>query len=929
MSLSADEQDALKAAQELAGGLGKIEGAAKDAESALTRVEKAASRAGRALNTHGPARLASVKSRIAETMTPDQYQTLTPAQQRSIDTIRRRNVEKWNRAINHDAIGAVVNPPVQAGGFDPSRRKLLREHLRPSDELIAGIDAREAADRAAQARTARMARIPFESEEFARGVQRDAQQKRRIEEGWNRELAAERAARRNAMISRAVGGLTIAGAGVIAGNRFADALATETQSYAGAQGTAEREMRGLVNLDVDKQAEIRRQAFAQSVSMGNPLGEASQNLYKLFSDAAMLPDDQKKAILKSGLALERISESTAAENIGALIRVMSIYGDQITDVDQAAGKLQKTVDLGSVNMKDLATRLPGIAATFKAAGWGFDDSLAATAIGSSLGGRFEDVSTDVEILARRKNRWESEGLATPGAPFIQQMSELNAKNLSVPEKIRLVGEDAFALFEQILKAVPKLKDAATQLATVKPGDLQQRVGKYESDAFVRTARMSQRMDALNEATKKGLVVEGTDRSTVAAEGVQSKARDVGWMTVMPERQRALQEALGVTGLSKLAHNKMFEGVAGDTAAMAELETGRGDSASTRRAMEARIASGAFQIADANTDKRFAPFNRFNIPALAKWDYNRAKNGWAYRVTNQSDVDAWAQMRKESGWADMPWATFERATMLRESKSGDPQKFISEERARRTPKPPPWVGGRGVAAAYSFDALAPFKSLPAFKPALAEDKLNTSFLTAAEAAMQTRMKLSIAGDDPFAVDAAREALQGLRTRQAELSQDGMISATDRRTLMQELLAGETLTPADKARAFNTSLESSLVSDLGAARKSGDRAQIDAATKRLGSFKVRQSELGDNGFTEDDAITLAGEFGGPKGVPGTQAGGEGVVILREIAGTLREIRESLPGTNSSSNLPNPTTSGVLAGWPIGARPVRIPNASPLNG
>lgn len=93
MSLSADEQDALKAAQDMAGGLGKIETAAKDAETALNRTEKAAAGLGKALATHGAARLSSIKSRIAE-MTQAEYDALKPAQQRAIDTVRRRQTVK-------------------------------------------------------------------------------------------------------------------------------------------------------------------------------------------------------------------------------------------------------------------------------------------------------------------------------------------------------------------------------------------------------------------------------------------------------------------------------------------------------------------------------------------------------------------------------------------------------------------------------------------------------------------------------------------------------------------------------------------------------------------------------------------------------------------------------------------------------------------
>lgn len=842
-TLTADEQRLVAGLKRADQQVDAITASAKEATRAIAGMDSA-------VNTHGGRSTAQISARMRAQMDPAM---LTSAQARQMEITQARAAERAMMSASRPALIA--------------NRDRIREAFERGAQREVWADSFATDQRAFQesnaekARMANRARITAAFEKTAwDGSDWENSNRRSNREALARQL---RARRRGAILSNVAGGAMVAGGGILAAGRFAEAFADENVKWAEGGSAGERDFRPLMSLgtNVDRQGAIRRQTLAQAIAAGVAPSEAAKTLYDYESDTTMFDPATRKKILNTGLQLSRVTDSTAGDNLKALIKISTVYGDSLKDLDAVASQLLKTTETGSVTMKQLSERLPDIAPAFASQGYSLQDALAATAVGSVFGGRWEDTATDTRIIGNRMWKAQEAGLVTPGASFAQQMGELQKANLSTPDLMKMFGEDALSLVRQLMGAADQLQKAANSLASAKPGDLAAKVSAYERDPMTARSLATQRLTSAGEAVLKGLRVEGnTEAQTSAGNGL--KAVDLGYLAAMDAKSAAFQSATGTSALSKLAFGQMFKRVGFDITAQASLQASQeagGDPAAIARATEDFVRGGTYRMAMENPSW----LDRMNH----RWEGGK---GPPDRPSGEADVAAWKAAQTEQGWAAMPWAVFQHSEFLKESGKGDPQAFMSGMKrtmeAARAARP-----ASQSAAAFFKPGASVFDSM---------NKGITGYLETAK---------TESGEDSNRYKAALQAANAVWQHQQMFPNPdrvfGRASELERVTSTMPAFAPDAIEDQ-----MNRSFIDQMLKDAGGrsakARKEGRTFDAEAAAGELTSIRSRRAELtmDDGRFSATDARTLVAEI---KEAIKPEASGSNRDYLREISDSLKTI------------------------------------------
>lgn len=247
---------------------------------------------------------------------------------------------------------------------------------------------------------------------------------------------------------------------------------------------------------------LRKEVLDLSAAMGRTPGDVAKLKFFIQSGTAGLDASTVQQIEQATLNLSKLTVADPSNLAGALIKTFQIYGDELNTVTVLQDKLFATAEKGFVEMDQLAQFITRALPAYKAFGFELNEVLGMISLGTRIGGRADEVFTQVRNIALRlPDAKEKAGIDLKGS-LVEQLQQLrDVDPLTLKE---IFGLDTFSFIKTITDKTAELKGEIASYGDV-AGGVMQRITDRSKDA---TASMAEMANAMKQALQNQQTTAG-------------------------------------------------------------------------------------------------------------------------------------------------------------------------------------------------------------------------------------------------------------------------------------------------------------------------------------------------------------------------------------------------------------------------------------
>lgn len=560
-----------------------------------------------------------------------------------------------------------------------------------------------------------------------------------------------------------------------------------------------REVMGMSG-NAGRQRQLRQQITDAAIANGRTVGETSSFFYDIFSAAGNLSEQKQSQIIKTALRFQNVAGGDLPIIGQAMTTFENLYGPQVGSTDRMASIIKKAIDYGKFSPTGFAKLSPEAFSQASLRGIPMEEAAALMAVVSNRSGRDENMFTGTRYLFANMNKAADAGLVTRGGDFISQLREL--KKASPAQLQSIYGMEGINVASNARDMIDDIEKLTREMRGLTGGELAGQQNALLRDPANAISRLAQSAATASDNILPSILQSGDPTALkTAGEAIRTRFAMAGQSALSP----SIAALTDYTKNIDLEHNKDQYAAAGFQATQAALAA-QGDAASRHQMQVNKLVMGKVQVGQGP--------DRYDTGGLGNEAGSPTLVRGAALMSSAADVQAYEQMVKDTGANDLTAEEFGQIRVYRDTNRGDEADALIARALARSKqvanasdtRPGGFLSlGRGAGRAFSAigQTVAGFvpdsvkaslaggaaSLLGGMNPGKVRDAFNKAILTSSFSAAERDLDTAKAGGDPFAIDAARTKLRGMRDSRRKLAFDADgLTATDREALATEFTGG---------------------------------------------------------------------------------------------------------------------------------------------
>lgn len=625
----------------------------------------------------------------------------------------------------------------------------------------------------------------------AAAAQEDVRQRRKARLKEVQRLRGARNTARWNVGMQIAGGVAGAGAGAIyAGEQilgnYNERLGVQ---YFGALAGIEPTFREVMGMpgNPERQKQVRQQITDAAIANGRNIGETSSFFYDILSAAGNLSPEKQQQIIKSALQFQNVAGGELPIIGQAMTTMQQLYGGQVGSVDRMSSIIKKAIDYGKFSPTGFAKLSPEAFSAASLYGVPMEQAAAMMAVVSTRSGRDENMFTGSRYTFAMMGKAADAGLVDRNADFLTKLRQLRkASPGQLKETFGMEGLNVVSNARDMIDDIDALYKEMRGMTGKEISGLQNQILR---DPVNSLSRLAQSAEVASGNILPSLIqTGGPEGLNLASEAIKTRFAMAGQASLAPD----IAALTDVTKNIDLARNKeRYVDVAYQA---------------TQAALAAQNDAGARHQMQVNAISN----GKVRLPVDLNWVDKLLGDQDETRESKGEDLARFEKMRADENAPELHAGEFAQVEDARSKNNfAYADRILAQARDRSARLAVAGDGGRGLGIGiravgrFAADKLGgavgdiiPAGVLSKFgidSTVINGGKVRDAFNKATIASSFTNGEKALAdakaGGDPFAIDATRTRLTGMRTRRRELMYDADgFTATDRQALATEFTGG---------------------------------------------------------------------------------------------------------------------------------------------